>query len=57
MSERGCPSGKRRFATEQYARAQLVGALIAKNRGKNQRRETRIYQCPLCEGWHLTSRK
>lgn len=50
-----CKTGKRRFATDQLARAELVGALIAKNRGKNQRRERRIYECPACRGWHLTS--
>lgn len=51
-----CQSGKQRYATEAYARAQLVGAIMAANRGSKTRREIRVYHCPLCKGWHLTSK-
>lgn len=56
MPDRGCPSGKVRYVTEQYARAQLVGVLISANRGNGKRHERRIYECPICHGWHLTSK-
>lgn len=51
-----CSSGKIRYATEQYARAQLVGAIMAANRGNAKRHEQRVYPCPLCHGFHLTSK-
>jgi hypothetical protein len=50
-----CPSRKVRFASEAEARTELVGTVVARNRGKNQRRECRVYQCSSCDGWHLTS--
>lgn len=52
----GCPSGKIRYHDERTARAELVSTVIARNAGKVKRHETRVYECPLCEGWHLTSR-
>jgi hypothetical protein len=52
-----CPSGKVRYVTEQYARAQLVGAIMSANRGNAKRHESRVYQCPLCHGFHLTSKR
>lgn len=51
-----CPTGKKRFVTEAYARAQLVGAIMAANRGNANRHERRAYKCPICHGWHLTSK-
>lgn len=51
-----CPTGKVRYATEQYARAQLVGAIIRRNRGNAKRQEQRVYPCPVCHGFHLTSK-
>lgn len=54
-SRRGCVTGKLRYRTEHEARTELVGALIAKNRGRNERRECRVYVCDLCGGFHLTS--
>ena len=45
-SRRPCPTGKRRFVTEQYARAELVGTTMARNNGR----------APICKGWHLTSK-
>ncbi|MGL5824841.1 MAG: hypothetical protein ACRCYU_08490 [Nocardioides sp.] len=47
-----CPTGKRKYDTDRDAR---VGAVVGRNRGRNHRRETRIYVCPACGGWHLTS--
>ena len=55
-SRRPCPTGKRRFVTEQYARAELVGTTMARNNGRAQRQECRAYLCPICKGWHLTSK-
>jgi hypothetical protein len=55
-ARRDCPTGKLRFASEHAAQVALVGCVIGKNRGKNQRRETRWYECPLCGGLHLTSK-
>lgn len=55
-ARRPCPTGKLRYATEQTARAELVGTVMSRNRGKEQRHECRIYECPMCGGgWHLTS--
>lgn len=46
---------KRRFETEHDARVELVGAVIARNRGKGKRKECRVYSCDRCGGFHLTS--
>lgn len=55
-ARRGCPTSKIRYRTEHEARTELVGAVIAKNRGRNERRECRVYACDLCGGgFHLTS--
>ncbi len=43
------------YRTERDARVALVEAIIAKNRGRNQRKERRVYECPICHRWHLTS--
>ena len=50
-----CPGGKIRYETEQRARVELVGTIVAFNRGKGRRKECRVYLCPRCHGWHLTS--
>ena len=56
-ARRGCPTGKVRFPDEHSAQVAIVGAAVARNRGKNQRREIRWYCCPMCGGgWHLTSK-
>lgn len=52
-----CPTGKRVLASEKEAQAELVGTLIGANRGNPNRKETRWYDCPLCKGWHLTSKE
>ena len=47
-------SGKIRYATEAYARAQLVGLVMKRNRGNAARQERYVYKCPSCQGWHTT---
>ena len=49
-------TGKRVYPTERRARVELVGAVVAFNGGRRHRREQRVYQCPSCKGWHLTSK-
>lgn len=48
-----CPSGKLRFRDR-------IGAMMAladcARKDAAKRREVRAYRCPLCRGWHLTSR-
>ncbi len=56
-----CPSGKiryrdRRMAVDALHHAQNVGALALELTGATSRNETRIYACPDCAGFHLTSR-
>jgi hypothetical protein len=53
---RPCPSGKRKYATESQARTELVGALVGANSGDGKRHEKRVYECPACGRWHLTSK-
>lgn len=50
-------TGKARYPKEYDARVALVSCIVARNRGKHERREARIYHCPVCNGWHLTSRR
>lgn len=51
-----CRTGKVPYRAEHEARVALVGAIIARNLGKTQRQETRVYRCGFCGCWHLTSR-
>lgn len=51
-----CGSDKLRYPNEHEARVGLVGAIVARNRGRNERRECRVYPCPSCHGWHTTSK-
>jgi len=54
-----CPrNGKARYPTEHAARVALAGIVIERNRGRPgvaRRKETRVYGCDRCGGWHLTS--
>lgn len=54
-ARRACPTGKVKYRNEHDARVGLVGAVIGKNRGDQRRHERRVYECPHCAGWHLTS--
>lgn len=47
---------KRRYPNRRAAEAALAGIALKAAMGKDTRRETRIYECPRCEGWHTTSR-
>lgn len=54
-----CTSGKRPFATEELARAELGKAQWRRRQGpgyKPGRVETRTYECPACGAWHLTAK-
>ena len=51
-----CPSGKKRYPTEQAAQVSLTSAKISRAlHGQGNRREQRAYACVTCRGWHLTS--
>jgi hypothetical protein len=51
-----CPvTGKVRHRTEHAARLALLDCVMARNRGREDRREHDVYLCPKCKGWHLTS--
>jgi hypothetical protein len=45
--------GKRRYDTEEEAEQELLSCWRKRRR---TRIETRYYLCPLCEGYHLTSK-
>jgi hypothetical protein len=47
-----CLTGKRRYTTRRDAKIALADIL---RRDRKQRREQRIYRCPSCNDWHLTS--
>lgn len=48
---------KRRYASKAAVQAVLVEAVMRWNRGSWNRRERRVYHCPGCHGWHLTSQQ
>lgn len=50
------PCGKVRFPDEFSANWALYNARFKHRRGNENRRECRVYHCPVCQGWHLTSR-
>ncbi|MBW3092298.1 hypothetical protein KIH79_04895 [Bifidobacterium sp. 82T10] len=47
-----CHTGKNRYATADEAQLALASC---RGSASNRRREQRIYHCPMCKGWHLTS--
>ncbi|OXR40740.1 hypothetical protein B7C42_07164 [Nocardia cerradoensis] len=51
MSVSHCESGKRTYFSEGDAELSLVHL----SHSTPRRREHRVYFCPLCRGWHLTS--
>lgn len=46
-----CRNGKRRFPD----RISALGALHTAANGSRQLKPIRVYECPDCHGWHLTS--
>lgn len=46
---------KLRYATKAEAKAAKRDCQRAHDHGASWRRENRIYRCPLCRSWHLTS--
>ena len=44
--------GKVRYPTEQDARLALA---VLKGKASAKHTEKRAYECPICNGWHLTS--
>lgn len=50
----GCPSKKRRYKDELAAKIALASTR-AVTRASTERGEKRIYPCPRCGGWHITS--
>lgn len=58
--DRSCPSGKVRYRDHSAAVSALHSADTARHFAElegtaTRRRETRIYACGLCHGFHLTS--
>jgi hypothetical protein len=50
-----CPSGKRRWHDHAEA-AEAVSRMKARaERDGRPYREGRVYQCPMCQGWHVSS--
>jgi hypothetical protein len=43
---------KRRFPTEVDA---MIALATIRGKGRARSLESRYYQCPTCDGWHLTS--
>ena len=56
---RTCPTGKRRYDSANEARRAMTSIRTARARSENgrARRETSAYRCPICLGFHLTSRR
>lgn len=53
-----CPTGKVRFAGERSALAALQRiAADAVEAVFRARQPCRVYECPRCDGWHLTSQQ
>lgn len=46
-----CSSGKLGYFVREDAELALAGI----DQHQPRRRERRVYQCPICGGWHLTS--
>lgn len=48
-------AGKVRYRNENDAINALSSLKSYQNKGEEKRQEKRIYECPKCSGWHLTS--
>jgi len=56
-----CSSNKlrykdRRMAVDALHHSQNIAALAIEMTGETKRKETRIYKCPECAGFHLSSK-
>lgn len=49
-----CVTGK--VVYENHAAARTALAYAQLRRPPEEKKEKRFYKCPLCPGWHLTSR-
>lgn len=49
---RSCPSNKMRYRDRIGALVALGSTGLARS---SKREESRVYRCPMCFGWHLTS--
>lgn len=52
-----CPSGKTQRFRDELAAKMALARMQSESRDNAERREKRIYPCPLCKGWHTTSTK
>lgn len=52
-----CRTGKAMYSTEDKAARALAAAKRDRNRSGSGHVEERYYLCPICDGFHLTSRK
>lgn len=51
-----CKTNKKRYPDELTAKIKLVEIRASRElRNRTRRREQRVYRCPFCCGWHLTS--
>ena len=51
-SAKPCPTGKRRYRDRTEAKTVLHGFAELSTR---EVKPVRVYLCPMCKGWHLTS--
>jgi hypothetical protein len=52
-----CPSGKRPFATQATAAVAVARLANAPSRaGRGGKRPATVYECRLCNQWHVSSR-
>jgi hypothetical protein len=43
---------KNRYPSKRMVNAQLIKTRLAR---RNRKKSLRVYCCPICKGWHLTS--
>jgi uncharacterized protein with PIN domain len=49
-----CPDGKHKYSKKEAQTA--LNRVKQKHRRHDYRKECRVYHCPRCNGWHLTSK-
>lgn len=49
------PSCRKRRYRDRIAALLALAATGRRKHARNPKQETRIYRCPACKGWHLTS--